>query len=86
MIFVNEEKFLKVESIEFLHDDVEFGGNYGIFKVILEECEELKKPELVNSMNKIILVCTINKSVAETFKKLKIINKRLIPKKYLKED
>ena len=39
---MTEEKFLKVESMEFLHDDIEFGGNYGIFKVILQECEELK--------------------------------------------
>ena len=63
-------KFLKVKSIEFLHDDVEFGGNFAYFKIILEECEELIKTEFIHSMNKIL---------AETFKKLKIIDKRRIP-------
>ena len=29
------EKFLKVKSIEFLHDDVEFGGNQAYFRTIL---------------------------------------------------
>ena len=71
------EKFLKVESIEFLHDDVEFGGNYGIFKVNLEKTEELKKTELI---------CTINKAVGETFKKLGIINKKYVPMYYFKEE
>ena len=41
------EKFLKVKSIEFLHDDVEFGGNFAYFRTILEECEELVKTESI---------------------------------------
>ena len=64
------EKFLKVKSIEFLHDDVEFGGNQAYFRTILEECEELVKTELIHSMNIVL---------AETFEKLKIIDKRRIP-------
>ena len=43
---MSEEKFLKVKSIEFLHDDVEFGGNQAYFRIILEECKELKKQNL----------------------------------------
>ena len=70
-------KFLKVKSIEFLHDDVEFGGNFAYFRIILEECKELKKTEFIHTMNKIL---------AETFKKLKIIDKRRIPNSYFKED
>ena len=70
-------KFLKVKSIEFLHDDVEFGGNQAYFRTILEECEELIKTELIHSMNR---------SLAETFEKLKIIDKRRIPNSYFKED
>ena len=27
-------RFLKIKSIEFLHDDVEFGGNQAYFKII----------------------------------------------------
>ena len=69
------EKFLKVKSIEFLHDDVEFGGNFAYFRIILEECEELKKTEFIHSMNKIL---------SETFKKLKIIDKRRIPNNYFR--
>ena len=37
------EKFLNVKSIEFLHDDIDFGGNYSILQVVLEKSEELKK-------------------------------------------
>jgi len=68
-------KFLKVKSIEFLHDDVEFGGNFAYFRIILEECEELIKTELIHSMNI---------ELAETFKKLKIIDKRRIPNSYFR--
>ena len=71
------EKFLKVKSIEFLHDDVDFGGNQAYFRTILEECEELVKTELIHSMNIVL---------AETFEKLKIIDKRRIPNYYFRED
>ena len=74
---MNKEKFLNVKSVEFLQDDIDFGGNYGIFKVVLEKTEGLKKTELT---------CTINKAVGETFKKLGIINKKYVPMYYFKED
>ena len=50
---MTEEKFLKVESMEFLHDDKEFGGNFAYFKFVFKD-SRLIKNELVYSMNKVL--------------------------------